>query len=91
MTTLTLASGSTLADTGDTTGSVVVVVIALAFALAGAVLFLAGVVSVLRSGNYASGGKAVWVLAMLAFPLVGPLAWFVWGRKSTMSNPPSAG
>ncbi|WP_405492934.1 hypothetical protein [Nocardia sp. NBC_00511] len=23
---------------------------------------------------------------MLAFPLVGPLSWFIWGRTSTMTN-----
>lgn len=86
---MTLASAAILASASESAGNTVVVLLLIAFALAGVILFLAAVVSVLRSHTYASGGKAVWVLIMLAFPLVGPLSWFIWGRKSTMTNPRS--
>ncbi|NLU84324.1 hypothetical protein HCA44_16235 [Rhodococcus sp. HNM0569] len=47
------------------------------------VLFVAALVSVVRSDNYRAGGKAVWILLVLAFPFLGPVVWFVWGKDST--------
>lgn len=86
MTTMTLASAATLASTGETAGSIAFAIAAIAVMLAGVILFIAGVVSVFRSGNYQSGGKAVWVLLMLAFPFLGPVVWFIWGRNSTIQS-----
>nr|WP_084523521.1 PLD nuclease N-terminal domain-containing protein [Nocardia inohanensis] len=54
------------------------------------VLFVAAVVSAVRSRNYAAGGKAVWILLMFTFPLLGPVVWFVWGRRSSMVPPQSS-
>ncbi|WUD59957.1 hypothetical protein OG300_05895 [Nocardia sp. NBC_00511] len=56
---MTLASAAILASASETTGNAVVVGLLIAFTLAAVILFLAAVVSVLRSRNYASGGKAV--------------------------------
>ncbi|NNH71848.1 PLDc_N domain-containing protein [Nocardia uniformis] len=84
---MTLASAATLASTGETAGSIALAIAGIAFVLAGIVLFIAGVVSVFRSGNYQSGGKAVWILLMLAFPFLGPVTWFIWGRNSTIQGP----
>ncbi|ATL72127.1 PLDc_N domain-containing protein [Nocardia terpenica] len=84
---MTLASTATLASAGETAASIAFVVFAIGFVLAAGVLFIAGVVSVLRSRNYMSGGKAIWILLMLAFPLLGPVTWFIWGRKSTFTSP----
>lgn len=56
----------------------VVVVVGLALLA----LFIAGVVSVLRSPRLTTTGRALWILGMLVFPLLGPLAWFVFGRRS---------
>ena len=43
------------------------------------VFWLCAVVSILRSG-FGGGIKFLLVLAALAYPLIGPLLWFVAGR-----------
>lgn len=48
------------------------------------VLFVAALLSIMRSENYASGGKALWALACFAFPLLGPILWFATGKNSKM-------
>lgn len=45
------------------------------------VLFIAALISVLSSQVLTGGGKALWVLVVFAFPFLGPLGWFIWGRK----------
>ncbi|OFT88871.1 PLD nuclease N-terminal domain-containing protein [Corynebacterium sp. HMSC28B08] len=52
-------------------------------ALAWLVLFIAAMFSILRSANYGAGGKAIWILISLGLPLLGPIAWFMFGRDST--------
>ncbi|MFB8280898.1 PLD nuclease N-terminal domain-containing protein [Nocardia colli] len=84
MTTIALASAPALASTAETAGSIAFGVFAVAVAIGAIALFIAGVVSALRSSNYAAAGKAIWVLLMLAFPFLGPVVWFIWGRNSTI-------
>ncbi|KQU49349.1 hypothetical protein ASG84_05210 [Rhodococcus sp. Leaf278] len=60
-------------------------VIALAVIFGGLILFLAALISIIRSPNYTVAGRAVWIFVVLAFPFLGPLVWFVWGRKSTFA------
>ncbi|MFB9907693.1 PLD nuclease N-terminal domain-containing protein [Allokutzneria oryzae] len=62
-----------------------IVTLFLAIGLAAVVLFIAALIGIVRSENYAPGGKAVWALAVLAFPFLGPLFWFIWGRTSRFS------
>jgi hypothetical protein len=59
--------------------------IALVAVLGAVVLFVAALVSILRSPNYSVAGRAVWIFVVLAFPFLGPLVWFVWGRTSTFA------
>lgn len=49
------------------------------------VLFVAAVVSIATSARLTGAGKAVWVLVCLVLQLLGPLAWFLWGRKQDFS------
>lgn len=44
--------------------------------------FVLAVVSIARNRTASGLEKAVWVLIVLAFPLVGALLWFVIGRGS---------
>jgi hypothetical protein len=62
------------------TGTWLVVVIAAV--IAQIVLFIAGVVSAIRSSRLTTAGRLVWIGAMLVFPLLGPLAWFLFGRRA---------
>jgi len=62
---------------------------ALAVALAVAALLVfafvvCALVSVLRSGNLSVAGKALWVVLMLVFPILGSLVWFLWGRHARL-------
>ena len=47
-------------------------------------LFIAALVSIVQSENYANGGKALWALACFAFPFIGPVLWFLVGKDSRM-------
>lgn len=60
-------------------------VIALVLTFGAVFLFIAALVSIIRSPNYTVAGRAVWIFVVLAFPFLGPLVWFVWGRKSTFA------
>ncbi|WP_045075419.1 PLD nuclease N-terminal domain-containing protein [Psychromicrobium lacuslunae] len=45
------------------------------------VLFISALISVLSSRVLTGGGKVLWILVVFAFPFLGPLGWFIWGRK----------
>ncbi|MCJ7858181.1 PLDc N-terminal domain-containing protein [Corynebacterium kalidii] len=47
---------------------------------------IAALVSVVTSSVLAVGGKAVWVLLILAFPILGAAAWFLWGRTGEFTK-----
>lgn len=51
------------------------------------ILVIAAIVSILRSPILAGAGKAVWILLVLCFPLIGSVVWFIWGRNSTLEKP----
>ncbi|MFF1252679.1 PLD nuclease N-terminal domain-containing protein [Pseudarthrobacter sp. NPDC058329] len=51
-----------------------------------AALFVAALVSILRSKNQTPAGTALWVLVALAVPVLGPLLWFIAGRKATQAG-----
>ncbi|MGV8875071.1 MAG: PLD nuclease N-terminal domain-containing protein [Rhodococcus sp. (in: high G+C Gram-positive bacteria)] len=60
-------------------------VVALVVTFGAVFLFIAAVVSIVRSPNYTVAGRAVWIFVVLAFPFLGPVVWFLWGRKSTFA------
>ena len=53
--------------------------------IAGVVLFVAALVSITRNRTHTSGGTVVWALIVLALPVLGPVLWFVIGRKAPKS------
>ena len=52
-------------------------------------LLFAALVSIVASPRYAAGGKALWILAVFAFPVLGPLAWFIAGRSTGLERHPA--
>ncbi len=62
-------------------GVLILILVVAAFAL-----FVAALVSILQSKNYTTAGKAIWVLIVLAFPFLGTIVWFVWGRGSSFTT-----
>ncbi|MBC7591263.1 MAG: PLDc N-terminal domain-containing protein [Salinibacterium sp.] len=46
------------------------------------VLFVAALISILRSPRYTAGGKFLWVIVVLLAPLLGAVGWFVAGRRA---------
>ncbi|MBJ2122468.1 PLDc_N domain-containing protein [Arthrobacter sp. MSA 4-2] len=55
-------------------------------ALAVAIVVVA-LISIARSRHLTSTAQAVWVLIVLAFPILGPASWFVVGRRSAAPTP----
>ena len=54
--------------------------------IAGVVLFVVALVSIARNRTYTSGGTVVWALLVLALPVLGPVLWFLMGRKAPKST-----
>lgn len=50
--------------------------------LAQLVLFIAAIVSILRSERYTGGGKFLWVVVVFFAPFLGPLGWFFLGKQA---------
>ncbi|MBG6192455.1 phosphotransferase system glucose/maltose/N-acetylglucosamine-specific IIC component [Arthrobacter sp. CAN_A212] len=57
----------------------------LGIAILALMLFVAALIDILRSQHLATSTKAVWVLATLVFPFLGPVAWFLFGRRDAPS------
>jgi hypothetical protein len=68
--------------------SVVLLILAAALVVAYLALFIGALVSILRSPVLTGGGKVLWVVVIFVFQLLGPLAWFLWGRHAQLSRPP---
>jgi hypothetical protein len=49
--------------------------------VAGLVLFVMALVSIARNRTYSSGGTVVWAIIVLALPVLGPVLWFLMGRR----------
>jgi hypothetical protein len=49
--------------------------------------FALAAVSIARSRTASGSEKAVWVLVILLFPLLGPILWFAIGRRSSRGRP----
>ncbi|MET4061309.1 hypothetical protein ABIB35_002879 [Arthrobacter sp. UYP6] len=48
-------------------------------------------IDIARSHQLTGVVRAVWVLVVLAFPVVGPLLWFLLGRRSNTSTHDAGG
>lgn len=70
------------ASEAATAGSVAWLVVVLCVVVALLAVFVAALVSVLRAPGLGGAARAVWVVAVLVFPLLGPLAWFFAGRRA---------
>jgi hypothetical protein len=53
--------------------------------IAGVALFVAALVSITRNRTHTSGGTVVWALIVLALPVLGPVLWFLIGRRAPKS------
>ncbi|MGO1950509.1 MAG: PLD nuclease N-terminal domain-containing protein [Mycobacteriaceae bacterium] len=50
-------------------------------------LMVSALVSVAKHPRLNGGGKAVWVLLVIALPVIAPVVWFLWGRKGSLDQP----
>lgn len=55
-------------------------------AIAGVVLFIAALVSVVKNPDLEPTPKALWVLICLLVPFLGAVIWFLFGRKQAREN-----
>lgn len=72
-----------LAQTSDSPGAGLIIagIIFAVIALALAAFVVAALVSIVRSPSYTPALKALWVLGIIAVPLIGAVLWFAIGRK----------
>ena len=49
-------------------------------------LLVVAVIGIARSHHLTGLARAVWVLVVLAFPVIGPLLWFLVGRRANTSS-----
>ncbi|WP_420099552.1 PLDc N-terminal domain-containing protein [Corynebacterium sp.] len=66
--------------------AIALLVVLAVIALAILAFVIAAVVSVVTSDVLAGGGKAVWILLILAFPILGAALWFLWGRTGQFTK-----
>lgn len=66
----------------DGTIALIVVLVWVAVVVAQAVLFIAALVSILRSKRYTGGGKFLWVVVVFFAPFFGALGWFIAGKTA---------
>ena len=71
-----------LANDAQNVAAGIWIAVVIAVAVAAVAVFVAGLISVLGSRRLTTTGRVVWVIAMFVFPLLGPIAWFVFGRRS---------
>lgn len=45
-------------------------------------LFVLALIGIARASHLTGAARAVWVLAVLAFPFAGPILWFLIGRRA---------
>jgi hypothetical protein len=67
------------------------VVLVVAAALALLVLFVAALVSITRDTRATPTEKLVWILIALLLPVLGPIVWFVLGRRMAGNGLASGG
>ncbi|MFC9086193.1 PLD nuclease N-terminal domain-containing protein [Nocardiopsis dassonvillei] len=78
-----------LADRADTAVTWMSGIFGVVLALVGLallVLLLAAVISALADRDTSAGGKLLWIIFILWFPLFGAIAWFVVGRKGHLNR-----
>lgn len=79
--------GNTLMSVGTWTS------VFLLIGLLGLVLFVAALVSIARTPQSSSLGQPLWILIVLAFPVIGPVLWFLVGKGTasggTLQRPES--
>ncbi len=49
-----------------------------------AILWIAALISILRSDRLTGGGKLLWFAVITGFAFLGPLSWFIFGRKAQL-------
>ena len=54
-------------------------------------LFVAAAIGIARSHHLTGTAQALWVLVVLAFPVIGSLLWFLMGRRANTSPSRDAG
>lgn len=70
-------------DDGIGTGAAILLGI---IVLALVALFIAALVSILRTSRLSGGGKLLWIVIVFVFPLLGSIAWFAFGRRMNLDQ-----
>jgi hypothetical protein len=67
-----------------------IVVAAVVLGLAQLILWIVAAVSIVRNDRLTGGGKLLWFVVIIAFPFLGCLGWFLFGRNAALVKTPLA-
>ena len=70
----------------ETSGNPVWGVLVALLGIAYLALFIGALVSIMKSPNYTTGLKALWVLICFIMPFIGSLVWFIWGKNGNSQS-----
>jgi hypothetical protein len=54
------------------------------FAVAQIILWVIAAISILRNDRLTGGGKFLWFVVIIGFPILGCLGWFIFGRNAQL-------
>jgi hypothetical protein len=77
-----------LAQDSDNGVSVIVTILAIIFALALLALWISAIVSIARNDRLTGGGKFLWIVVTIGFPLLGSIGWFAFGKRAQLVKRP---
>ncbi|MCI4444785.1 MAG: PLDc N-terminal domain-containing protein [Candidatus Aminicenantes bacterium] len=69
--------------------SELIVILLLFLGLPQLILFIVALVDILKS-EFAGNDKLIWILLIIFLPLLGPILYFLIGRKNKIQPPPAA-
>ncbi|GIG60103.1 hypothetical protein Lfu02_44750 [Longispora fulva] len=69
-------------DNGSWIGGLIGGTCGLICSLGSLILFIAALVSILKADRLSTAAKILWAVVAFAFPFIGSLAWFFWGKKN---------
>ncbi|HIW90123.1 MAG TPA: PLDc N-terminal domain-containing protein [Candidatus Corynebacterium avicola] len=64
----------------------ILLVLMAAAVIAWLVMFLLALFEILKHRTITGGSKVVWIIISFACPVLGPILWFIWGRKGALGN-----
>lgn len=64
----------------------IVLLLMLFVAVAWLVMFVVALFEIIKHRTISGGSKVLWIIISFAFPVLGPILWFIWGRNGALGH-----